>query len=170
MEGSSATKGEGEGASVFVQMKDGLLKCYHFFQLNGGYFALYGIILPGILMNILSAVFNECFLLIKLTGRYQGGCSFPYISEVGREGLNRGIFVTSTVIIIVPWLIFSMFFLFTSWAYAQLVIPSLVHRGIFDLCQLVGIRLQFHLDRVHSDHPQQHILLHYKHLRHPQVS
>lgn len=166
MEGASVEKGEEEweGTSVLVRMKNTLLKCYYFFQLNGGYFALYGIILPGILMNILSAVFNECVLSTKLTGRYQGGCSFPYLSEVGREGLNRGIFVASTVIIIIPWLIFSAFFLFTSWAYAQLVIPSLFHRGIFDLCQLVCILTHSHLDRIHSDHPQQHLLLHYKYL------
>ena len=172
MDGTAVEKGdEGwEGTRFFVRMKDALLKCYYFFQLNGGYFALYGIILPGILMNILSAIFNECLLSIMLIRRYQGGCSFPYISEVGREGLNRGIFVTSTVIIIVPWLIFSAFFLFTSWAYAQLVIPSLFHRGIFDLCQLVRLFARSHLDCVHSDHPQQHLLLHYKHLRHPQVS
>ena len=172
MENTSIEQGEEdwEGTRFFVRLKDTLLKCYYFFQLNGGYFALYGIILPGILMNILSAVFNECILCISLTRRYQGGCSFPYISEVGREGLNRVIFVTSTVIIIVPWLIFSAFFLFTSWAYAQLVIPSLFHRGVFDFCQLVHLHSHSHLACVHSDHAQQHLFFHHKHLRHPQVS
>ena len=64
---------------------------------------------------------------------------FPYLSEVGREGFNQAIFVVSTAVIIIPWLIFSIFFLFTSWSYAQFVIPDIFHRGLFDLCHLVGI-------------------------------
>lgn len=127
-----------EGDSICTRLKKLLLRGFYFCQLNGGYFALYGLMLPGILMNILSAVFNEySFLDFTHTIRFQGGCSFPYISEVGREGLNQVIFVASTAIIIVPWIIFSAFFLFTSWSYAQFVIPNLFYRGIFDLCQLV---------------------------------
>ncbi|KNB41451.1 hypothetical protein JH06_5263 [Blastocystis sp. subtype 4] len=123
-----------EGDSVCTRLKKLLLRGFYFCQLNGGYFALYGLMLPGILMNILSAVFNE----------FQGGCSFPYISEVGREGVNQVIFVTSTAIIIIPWLIFSVFFLFTSWSYAQFVIPNIFYRGFFDLCQLLVFILTTH--------------------------
>ena len=129
-----------EGDIVCTRLKKLLLRGFYFCQLNGGYFALYGLMLPGILMNILSAVFNECwFLDCDYFSRFQGGCSFPYISEVGREGVNQVIFVTSTAIIIIPWLIFSVFFLFTSWSYAQFVIPNIFYRGFFDLCQLVRI-------------------------------
>ena len=73
------------------------------------------------------------------------------MSEVGREGYNRAIFMTSTASIIVPWLIFSIYYMFTSWQYAQFVIPNLLFRGIFDLCQLVFfIRLAKKLDNFHS--------------------
>ena len=110
---------------------------FYYFQLNGGYFALYGLMIPSILMNIFSAIFNEYYLCVFSICRFQGGCYFPYLSEVGREGYNRIIFVASTTIVIIPWLTFSIYFMFTSWSYAQFVIPNIFHRGIFDLCHLV---------------------------------
>lgn len=48
-----------EGDSLITRLKKYLLYGFYFFQLNGGYFALYGMMLPGVLINILSAVFNE---------------------------------------------------------------------------------------------------------------
>ena len=44
--------------------KQGLLNMFYFCQLNGSYIALYGLMLPSILMNILSAVFNEYRALV----------------------------------------------------------------------------------------------------------
>ena len=51
-----------EGDSFGTRIKKYLLSGFYFFQLNGGYFALYGMMLPGVLINILSAVFNEYVL------------------------------------------------------------------------------------------------------------
>lgn len=47
---------------VWRRCKQGLLNMFYFCQLNGSYIALYGLMLPSILMNILSAVFNEYLL------------------------------------------------------------------------------------------------------------
>lgn len=51
--------------STFSRCKDIALQTFYFFQLNGGYFALYGLMIPSILMNIFSAVFNEFSILIR---------------------------------------------------------------------------------------------------------
>ena len=72
-----------------------------------------------------------------VTHRFQGGCLFPYLSEVGREGYNRVIFVASTLVSFIPWLIFSMYYMFTNWSYAQFVIPNIFSRGVFDFLHLV---------------------------------
>lgn len=131
-----------EGSNSFwSKSKDVAIQVFYFCQLNGGYFALYGLMIPSILMNIFSAVFNEYsfFYFDCNSCRFQGGCLFPYLSEVGREGYNRAIFIASTTIVIIPWLIFSIYFMFTSWSYAQFVIPDILHRGIFDFCHLVII-------------------------------
>ena len=125
---------EEEPKSFISKIKDLAIHAFYYCQLNGGYFALYGLMIPSILMNIFSAVFNE----------FQGGCLYPYLSEVGREGYNRVIFIASTTIVIIPWLIFSIFFMFTSWSYAQFVIPDILHRGIFDFCHLVIFILTTH--------------------------
>lgn len=55
---------------VWRLCKQGLLNMFYFCQLNGSYIALYGLMLPSILMNILSAVFNEYLL-------FGSSCSFP---------------------------------------------------------------------------------------------
>lgn len=73
-----------------------------------------------------------------LTCRFQGGCLFPYLSEVGREGYNRVIFVASTLVSFFPWLIFSMYYMFTNWSYAQFVIPNIFNRAVFDFLHLVS--------------------------------
>lgn len=52
--------------------------------------------------------------------------------------------MTSTAAIILPWLIFSVYYMFTSWRYAQFVIPNLFFRGIFDFCQLIIFILTTH--------------------------
>lgn len=44
---------------IWRRCKQVLLNIFYFCQLNGSYIALYGLMLPSILMNILSAVFNE---------------------------------------------------------------------------------------------------------------
>ena len=49
-----------EGSNSFwSKSKDVAIQVFYFCQLNGGYFALYGLMIPSILMNIFSAVFNE---------------------------------------------------------------------------------------------------------------
>lgn len=59
-ETSNDTKsGKYQKPSVWHRLKRGLLNVYYFCQLNGTYIALYGLMLPSILMNVLSAVFNE---------------------------------------------------------------------------------------------------------------
>lgn len=51
--------------STFLsRCKDLSLRAFYFFQLNGGYFALYGLMIPSILMNVFSAIFNEYLNII----------------------------------------------------------------------------------------------------------
>ena len=59
-----------------------------------------------------------------MTGRYQGGCLFPYISEVGREGFNKTIFMFSTLLAIFPWIVYSMYYMETNILYGRYVIKS----------------------------------------------
>ncbi|KAK8818341.1 hypothetical protein WA556_006161 [Blastocystis sp. ATCC 50177/Nand II] len=106
-----------EEDSLLTRLKKVSLRALYFCELNGSYIALYCLMLPGILMNVLSALFNE----------FQGG----------REGYNRVIFVASTLVSFIPWLIFSMYYMFTNWSYAQFVIPNIFSRGVFDFLHLL---------------------------------
>ncbi len=49
-----------EHDSLIVRLKKVGLRVFYFCELNGTYIALYCLLLPSILMNVLSAVFNEC--------------------------------------------------------------------------------------------------------------
>ena len=48
-----------QSPSFISTCKSMCTRMFYFFQLNGGYFALYGLMIPSILMNIFSAIFNE---------------------------------------------------------------------------------------------------------------
>lgn len=56
--------GERKQKCFLARCKDVALQAFYYCQLNGGYFALYVLMIPSILMNIFSAVFNEYSLLL----------------------------------------------------------------------------------------------------------
>lgn len=45
--------------SLLTRLKKVSLRALYFCELNGSYIALYCLMLPGVLMNVLSALFNE---------------------------------------------------------------------------------------------------------------
>lgn len=56
-----------EQDSFLTRLKKVSLRCLYFCELNGTYIALYCLMLPGILMNVLSALFNEWAILASIS-------------------------------------------------------------------------------------------------------
>lgn len=64
---------------------------------------------------------------------YQGGCPYPYISEVGREGFNKFLFEFSTIAALFPWITYCMYYLDTNIQYGKIVIKGKSHYLFFTL-------------------------------------
>ena len=75
-------------------------------------------------------------------GSYQGGCLFPYISEVGREGFNKFIFVISTFVAVFPWIIYSMYYMETNILYGRYVIKNRFGYYFFALMHVLMCMMQ----------------------------
>ena len=73
---------------------------------------------------------------------YQGGCLFPYISEVGREGFNKFIFVISTFVAVFPWIIYSMYYMETNILYGRYVIKNRFCYYFFALMHVLMCMMQ----------------------------
>lgn len=85
-----------------------------FVRVYGCFVAKYVLLVIQLLINLLSAFKND----------YQGGCKFPYISEAGREGINRQLFILSTVLAVSPWVVFSLSTARVHVSYSKLLFPA----------------------------------------------
>ena len=110
----------------------------HFCEVSGGYITAFTLLLPQIIINIRSALFNQykC-CLIQFMNSYQGGCPYPYISEVGREGFNKVLFEFSTLSALFPWMVFCMYYLDTNIRYGKRVIKNRYHYLFFSLMHTI---------------------------------
>lgn len=69
---------------------------------------------------------------------YQGGCRFPYVSEVSRSGLRQWIFIIASILGGIPWIIFSFSYFGVFIRYAP-QISNKFQRIIFQCLQFITL-------------------------------
>ena len=119
------------------ELSKSIRKGINFCEVSGGYITAFTLLLPQIIINIRSAIYNQWEPIFVLMYSYQGGCPYPYISEVGREGFNKILFEFSTLSALFPWIIFCMYYLDTNIKYGKRVIKGKYHYIFFSLMHTI---------------------------------
>ena len=85
----------------------GIGKFIAFCKAYGSIFAYYGAGFGAFFSALWVAFFNELVIAFHIKYRYEGGCKFPYLSEVARNGFGWASFFIGTTIGCLPWILFS---------------------------------------------------------------
>ena len=81
---------------------------FQFCEAYGSVIAYNGASFGAFLAALFVPIMNESSLLLSLKNRFEGGCKYPYLSEVARSGLGWWCFFTGSFIGCVPWILFSI--------------------------------------------------------------
>ena len=73
-------------------------KCYFFLEAYGSVIAYYGSVVGAVTAALWAPLANE----------FEGGCKYPYLSEVARSGFGRFLFLCGSILGGIGWIIFSV--------------------------------------------------------------
>lgn len=90
--------------SLFHQM---YAVCLRFCEAYGSIIAYYGAAIGALGASIVIPILNEYTTFELLNHRFEGGCKYPYLSEVARNGVGWLLFFLGTLVGWIPWIVFS---------------------------------------------------------------
>ena len=90
--------------SLFQQA---LTVCLRFCEAYGSVIAYYSAAIGALGASIVIPILNEYASCQLLNRRFEGGCKYPYLSEVARNGVGWLLFFLGTLAGWIPWVIFS---------------------------------------------------------------
>ena len=80
---------------------------YQFCEAYGSVAAYNGASFGAFLSALFVPILNEYSPLLSVSIRFEGGCKYPYLSEVARSGLGWWCFFSGAIVGCIPWILFS---------------------------------------------------------------
>lgn len=116
-----------------------LTRLYKYCEAYGSIIAYYGASFGALVSSVIVTVLNE----------FEGGCKYPYLSEVARGGVGWLAFLIGTGVGWIPWIIFSLDYFRVFSLYGMTIAdPSRKRRYMFSqklqLCLLITAAISMH--------------------------